>query len=170
MKIGIGRDITVDFDLSKIGLVEDELSPVAVHMLQIGGRNILMDAHASAKKEYCESNKLLAEGQSAKDVTLTPEQELAVKAIAESMALKKRDAMYSGEIRVAGERSRKSVLEKIALAKAELYVAMRPEWRGLKAKDRTEKAKAFLLNEKSIFWKQAQDEIDAQAELGDIDL
>jgi hypothetical protein len=147
MKVNIGRGIERDVDTSAL------TEGVMAHVVYIGLRNILMDAHAGA-------TKTAGEGAT----------EDAIRAVAEAMVDKKLASLMAGEIRVAGERSRKSVLEKIALAKAELYVAMRPEWRGLKAKDRTEKAKAFLLNEKSIFWKQAQDEIDAQAELGDIDI
>lgn len=85
MQIQIGKGITVDADLAKLGLIDEGAkgfaSEVASHVVYIGLRNMLMDAHAGI-------------------TTDEPDYQAKARAVAE----KKLAAMYAGEVRVAGTR------------------------------------------------------------------
>jgi hypothetical protein len=82
MKVTIGKGLTLDIDLEKLGLPHaDMLGEVAEHVVYLGLKNMLQDAHAGIKK----------------DEDADGEKSLAV-------AQKKLDAMYAGDIRVAGTR------------------------------------------------------------------
>ena len=72
--IEIGKTLTVAVDTTKLN------DAVMAHVVRIGVRNILMDAHASVKRDDCESD-----------------QDYRAKSLAQSM--KKLEAMYRGEVR-----------------------------------------------------------------------
>lgn len=80
MQIQIGKGITVDAELDKLGF-PGQLSAVAAHVTYIGLRNMLMDAHAGI-------------------TTDEPDYQAKARAVAE----KKLAAMYAGEVRVASTR------------------------------------------------------------------
>jgi hypothetical protein len=50
MQVNVGKGIELNVDLARLGVCpsDDDLSPVAKHVVYTGLRNILMDAHASA--------------------------------------------------------------------------------------------------------------------------
>jgi hypothetical protein len=77
INIGKGIELAVDFERLPANAIE--------HLLKIGARNVLMDAHAGiTEKEYPD--------------------ESARKDAARAVAEKKLDALMSGEVRVAGVR------------------------------------------------------------------
>lgn len=99
MKVNIGKGIELDIDTSKLN------ESVMAHVVYIGLRNILMDSHAAITKESDGDN---------------------MQANAEAAAMKKLDAMYNGEIRVAGTREGDPVrAEAIRLGTADVTAAYR---------------------------------------------
>lgn len=82
MEINVGKGITIDVDVGKLGFgIGDISTPVSGHVIYIGLRNILMDAHAGI-------------------ATDEPDYQAKARAVVE----KKLAAMYAGEVRVAGTR------------------------------------------------------------------
>lgn len=81
MEINVGKGITVDANLVNLGFGQDHESPVAQHIIYIGLRNILMDCHAGIPTDE-------------------PDYQAKARAVVE----KKLEAMYNGEVRVAGTR------------------------------------------------------------------
>jgi hypothetical protein len=80
MLVKIGKGIALDCDMSKLGLPpESALSDVAAHIVYLGLRNTLMDAHAG----------------------ITTDQEGYV-ASSRAVSEKKLAAMYAGEVRATG--------------------------------------------------------------------
>lgn len=95
MDVNIGKGITLDVSW------EDLPQNALEHVIYIGLRNILMDAHASiTKDEYPDPDHLMA--------------------TAEALAERKLSALMKGEVRVAGTRSRvdQVMAEAIRLATA----------------------------------------------------
>lgn len=104
MDINIGKGLTLPVDTVKLGLPAD-LTPVAAHVVAIGLRNILMDAHASVTRE-----------EAGDDVQ------------AQSLAAseKKLAAMYAGEVRTASTREGDPVrAEAIRMATDAIKTALR---------------------------------------------
>lgn len=147
MKVNVGRDISREVDLAKIGIVDTlHEGSVGEHVVYIGLRNILMDAHAGAAK--------IAEKDGGD-----------VQAIAESMVDKKLDALYRGEIRVAGERTRTG--DPVKAEAIRLWVAdnrRKPKYKDMTDKQLKENAVVHLEgNPESIYFEDARDNI-AKAE------
>ena len=92
MKINIGKGIDMEVDLGRFN------AEVMEHIQYIGLRNILGDAHASVTPEAVLGKR--ANGQ-----LLTPEDTAKIRAEAAAVAGKKLQALYAGEIRVAGTRT-----------------------------------------------------------------
>lgn len=105
MLVKIGKDIEIDVDANKLPANAIE------HVIYIGLRNILMDAHAGVTEEKYP-------GQ--------------VQETSRQVALKKLDAMYAGEIRVIAERETDPVRQ-TALDIAERKV--RAEWKKTAGKE-----------------------------------
>lgn len=106
MQIDIGKTLTVDVDVARLGL--KELSDAASHVVKIGLRNILMDSHAGV------------------NTTKYPDADAAtIRQMSLEVAMKKLDALYRGEVR-ANATTRASSLtpvEKEAHRLAREYVA-----------------------------------------------
>lgn len=84
MEINVGKGLTITVDRNKLGLPENPSignGAVADHVVYIGLRNILMDAHAGVSTDE-------------------PDYQAKARAIVE----KKLAALYAGEVRVAGTR------------------------------------------------------------------
>jgi hypothetical protein len=136
MKVNVGRGIERDVDTS--ALSED----VMAHVVYIGLRNILMDAHASAAK-------IVEKGGG------------DVQAVAEAMVDKKLAALRAGEIRVAGERTRTTdPVKREAKRLATDYAKRRPDWKDLSTSALAEKVAQLLALPNSQF----------MADLGEIDI
>jgi predicted NodU family carbamoyl transferase len=145
MKVNVGRGIERDVDTS--ALAED----VMVHVVYIGLRNILMDAHAGAAKD----------GGT----------EAEIKARAEAIVDKKLDALYRGEIRTAGERSRTTdPVKREAKRLATDYAKRRPDWKDLSASALAEKVTQLLALPNSQFMRIAEENVARMADLGEIDI
>jgi len=143
MKVQIGKGLELDVDVSKLpGNVLD-------HVQYIGLRNILMDAHASVT---------------------TDEADYQDKALAVSQ--KKLDAMYAGEVRVAGTREGDPVrAEAMRLAIAMIDTALRKAGRkpsAVDAKVKREKAQSLITPE--LLAKAAERVAEAKAVTADVDL
>lgn len=110
MQIQIGKGITVEVDRDKLGLPENPSvgnGAVADHIIYIGLRNMLMDAHAGI-------------------TTDEPDYQTKARAVVE----KKLAAMYAGEVRVAGTREGDPVRAEakrlaLSMVKAQVKVAGR---------------------------------------------
>lgn len=149
MQIQIGKGIDLSVDLDKLGMVENELTnPVARHVVYIGLRNILMDAHASI-------------------TTDEPDYQAKARAVAE----KKLDALYSGEVRVAGTREGDPVrAEAIRLATAQVDAALRASGRKPSKVDASKKREAVLKLVPGLMEKAAARVAEAKALQGDVDV
>lgn len=102
MEINVGKGITIDADLSRLLFDDDyERSTVPGHIVYIGLRNILMDAHAGIATD-----------------------ELDYQAKARAVVEKKLAALYSGEVRVAGTREGDPVRAEAMRLAAEAVKAM----------------------------------------------
>lgn len=107
MKVQIGKGIEIDVDVANLP------ANVAEHVVYIGMRNILMDAHASIT---------------------TDEPDYQAKALAVSQ--KKLAAMMVGEVRVAGTREGDPVrAEAMRLATEQVKRALRKEGRNVSKAD-----------------------------------
>jgi hypothetical protein len=94
MNINIGKGLVLDVDLPRFN------HEVMDHVIYIGLRNILMDAHAGVNANTVQKN-----GHD--DAAWTAE----IKAQSRAASEKKLTALYAGELRVAGERSRLDPVE-----------------------------------------------------------
>lgn len=104
MEINVGKGITVDADLTKLGF-EGEYANGTVpgHVVYIGLRNMLMDSHAGIPTDE-------------------PDYQAKARAVVE----KKLEAMYNGEVRVAGTREGDPVrAEAMRLALAQVDAMLR---------------------------------------------
>lgn len=156
--IGKGIDIDVDFEAMPANAIE--------HILKIGARNVLMDAHANVtEKEH-------------------PDPLLRVEA-ARAMAQKKLDALMSGTVRVAGTRApRGDTIETIVNKHARAAVL---KWGNAKAKatlpGADDAARTKWVNDGFNGWMTAykaakadelraiaEAELAAKAKLGSVDL
>lgn len=107
MEINVGKGITVDADLGKLGFPSNDFVaeglPVAAHIVYIGLRNMLMDSHAGIPTDE-------------------PDYQAKARAVVE----KKLEAMYNGEVRVAGTREGDPVrAEAMRLALAQVDAMLR---------------------------------------------
>lgn len=109
MEINVGKGITIDVDVDKLTPGYDDTAhlvaaqPVFEHVIRIGLRNILMDCHAGIPIDE-------------------PDYQAKARAVVE----KKLEAMYNGEVRVAGTREGDPVrAEAMRLALAQVQATIR---------------------------------------------
>jgi hypothetical protein len=130
MEINVGKGITIDADLNKLGLMADAHT-VGEHVIRIGLRNILMDSHAGISTD-----------------------ETDYQAKARAIVEKKLEAMYNGEVRVAGTREGDPVRAeamRLALAKVDQYLrAKGTKPSKVDAKVKREAAQKLLAKDPSI--------------------
>jgi hypothetical protein len=133
MEINVGKGITIDVDAQKLDLVgadgeEYRHDTVPGHVIYIGLRNILMDAHAGI-------------------ATDEPDYQAKARAVVE----KKLAAMYAGEVRVAGTREGDPVrAEAMRLALAQVDAMLRKAGRKpskVEAKAKREAAQKLITPE-----------------------
>lgn len=108
MDIEIGKGLKVNIELTRLGF-NGQLEAAAAHIVKIGARNVLMDSHASVKREdYPEGDDGTAAWR---------EDSLAI-------AMKKLDALYKGEVRANATTRASSVdpVEAEALRMARVFV------------------------------------------------
>src|SRR6266550_1700953 len=98
MNVNIGKGLAVDVDLARF------TREVTDHVLYIGLRNILMDAHAGVNQNTVPKN---ANGHTLTEV----EWAAAIKEQSRGASEKKLAAMYAGELRAISERSRVDAVE-----------------------------------------------------------
>lgn len=155
MEINVGKGITVDADLLKLGFgYENAGHPVSSHVIYIGLRNMLMDAHAGISIDE-------------------PDYQAKARAIVD----KKLAAMYSGEVRVAGTREGDPVrAEAMRLALAQVDAILRKAGRKpskVEAKAKREAAQKLITPELLATAKSRVDEsraIDTGADLTELGL
>ncbi len=145
MKVNVGRDITREVETERLN---DE---VMQHVIKIGLRNILMDSHAGVAKD----------GGT----------EAEIKARAEAIVDKKLDALYAGEVRTTGERTRTGdPVKREAKRLATEYAKKRPEWKGLATAAFNDKVAQLLALPNSQFLAIAEENVARMADLGDIEI
>lgn len=126
MEINVGKGLSIEADLDKLGLSVDgnEYRPgtVAGHVIYIGLRNILMDAHAGISTDE-------------------PDYQAKARAVVE----KKLAALYAGEVRVAGTREGDPVrAEAMRLATDAVKAMLRKAGKKVSSKALREAAQAYL--------------------------
>lgn len=136
MEINVGKGITVPVDLLALGIPGDNAtmhsetfkSTVAGHIIYIGLRNILMDCHAGIPVDE-------------------PDYQAKARAVVE----KKLEAMYNGEVRVAGTREGDPIrAEAMRLALAQVDAMLRKAGRKpskVEAKDKRAAATKLITPE-----------------------
>lgn len=144
MLVNIGKGIELDVDVTRLGLPEEStLSAVARHIIYLGLRNPLMDAHAGIttdEADYVAKSRATAE--------------------------KKLEAMYSGEVRVVGTREGdpvKAEAKRLAVKAVEAAIRKRDPSKGsnkVKDYDRKTITKAAAKN-LDKFMEQARKNIEA---------
>jgi hypothetical protein len=148
MDIQIGKGITIDADLAKLGF-PGQLSTVAAHVAYIGLRNMLMDSHAGI-------------------TTDEPDYQDKARAVAE----KKLKAMYNGEVRVTGAREGDPVrAEAKRLAVAMIHAQAKKAGRKVSSLDKAkvnEAANGLITPE--LLAKAAERVAEAKALAGDVDV
>lgn len=132
MEINVGKGITVDANLAKLGFEGDYANgTVPGHVVYIGLRNMLMDSHAGIPTDE-------------------PDYQAKARAIVE----KKLEAMYNGEVRVAGTREGDPVrAEAMRLALAQVDVFLRKTGKKpskVEAKVKREAAQKLLAKDPAI--------------------
>jgi hypothetical protein len=142
MRVQIGKGIELDVNTSKFN------ATVTEHVMYMGLRNILMDSHANHTKD--------ADGD--EYVTLSRE-----------TAQNKLNALYNGEVRVAGTRSSDPVatqMRALAIAHAKKsFVAAGRKLRDVESKDITAEANKLLAKNEAALRKIAERMVKAASEL-----
>jgi hypothetical protein len=145
MDVQIGKGIMLAVDVQKLG----ENIAVRDHIIYIGLRNILMDAHAGI-------------------TTDEPDYQDKARAVAE----KKLEAMYNGEVRVAGTREGDPVrAEAKRLAVAMIHAQAKKAGRKLSSLDKAkvnEAANGLITPE--LLARAAERVAEAKALAGDVDV
>ena len=155
MKVEIGKGIELDVNVSRLGFPDESaLSPVALHTIYIGVRNIAMDSHASVTADKY------------------PDEALRVEA-ARAVAEKKLNAMYNGDLRTTVTRTGDPVKRKaIEFASDDIVAALKQKGQKATAKAIRERATA-LVAEKTRYMERARkyvEEIGAEdIDLGDME-
>lgn len=133
MKVNIGKDIELDVDVDKLN------AAVMAHVVYIGLRNILMDAHASATK---------------KDGATQDE--------ARALSEKKLASMYAGEVRTVATRSGDPIArEMFRMATEIVKTAVRAAGRKLDSVDVPALAKKYVAKHEAALRPKAEASVAA---------
>ena len=145
MKVNVGKSIELDVDTSKLN------ETVMQHVIYIGLRNILMDAHASVTRES-DGDQVEANSRAASE--------------------KKLAAMYNGEVRVVGTREGDPVkAEAIRLATNAIRAAIRKAGKKLSDYDPKairDKAVTMIETYRAVAEKNVADARAASVDIADL--
>ena len=152
MRVSIGKELSIDVDMTKFGLDESTMQPNAKYAMEMGLHNVLMDANAS---------------QTIKD---NPN-DWQEKSMAASQ--KKLDALYVGDIRSSGGGGRIGDpvrAEAIRMAEMDIKAAWRKTGKKLVDLENLRDKAVELIGKRAHYMTAAAERVAAMAERETVDL